>query len=77
MSDIKNTTKYIVGRNFKITHATKRIQPIKMHVLYMAKHQFGQSRLGSKFGHDYVSGNYPRDDINGFKKKKHNFDISP
>ena len=43
----------------------------------MAKHQFGQSRLGSKFGHDYVSGNYPRDDINGFKKKKHNFDISP
>ena len=27
----------------KITHATKRVQqPIEMHALYMAKHQFGQ-----------------------------------
>ena len=52
----------------KITHVTKRIQqPIKMHVLYMAKHQFRQCWRGSKLGHGYVPGDHPRDDIDGFK----------
>ena len=61
----------------KITHATKRIQqPIKIPVLDMANHQFGQCWRGSKLGQGYVPDNHPRDDIDGLKKKKqHNFHI--
>ena len=52
----------------KITHATKRIQqPLKMRLLYVAKHEIVQCRQGSKLGHGYVPGNHPRDDIDGFR----------
>ena len=48
-----------------ITHATKRIQqPTKMHVPYVAKHQFGHCCRGLKLGHGCVLRNLPRDDIN-------------
>ena len=54
----------------KISQATKRIQqPIKIHVLDMVKHNFGECRRGLKLGHGYVLGNHPRDDIDGFKNK--------
>ena len=43
----------------------------------MAKHHFGQCLRGSKLGHSYVLGNNPQDDIDRFKKKSHNFHISP
>ena len=56
---------------------SKRIhQPIKMHLLYMAKNQFEQCWRGSKLGHRYVPVNHSRDDIDGLKKP-HDFDISP
>ena len=53
----------------KLMHATKCIQhPIKMHVLYMAKHQFELCCRGSKLEDGYVPGNLPRDEIDGFEK---------
>ena len=39
-----------------------------MHIVYVAKDQFGRCSRGSRFGHGYVSGNHPRDDIERLKK---------
>ena len=61
----------------KITQATKLVQlPIKMHVLYIAEHQFRQCRRGSKLGHVYVPGTTLKMTLTGLKKIRY-FHISP
>ena len=52
---------YICNKNIQ--------QPIKMHVLYMALHQFRQCWRGSKLGQGCVPGNHLWDYIDWFKKK--------
>ena len=50
----------------KITDATKCIRQTQKN----AHPLHGQCRLSSNMEHGYVPGNHPRDDIQGFLKKK-------